>query len=236
VTSDVPSKKYFLLDASVVVAYYLPKVSSQKAHERMHEIVSAMRVRGRQKKPFVLFVPNFCVAEIFNTFRRCRYGKWNKKVKDIGGMISKKDFNRVYNRFQQDIRNGKLFYHYELSRYHLLNTALISPIDHHYAYQRNRTDNRRNPRPMSTFDLLIIAMGIELVRLHGKESVCILTTDSRIVNISRRAEQIKTTTAEKLDLTKAARLVGRNCFSRSLYPKAFNLSKGKEKDFNKLLT
>lgn len=235
--NDVPRRKYFLLDSSVVVGYYLVQASSEKVHKRMQRIVSKMRVKGRKEKPFILFVPNFCVAEVFNTFRKYRYGKWNKKVIESGGVISKAEFHRVYNRFQQDIRNAKLFYHYELSRYHLLYTALISPIDHYYAYQRKRNgkgkrNKKRNPSPMSTFDLLIVAMGMELARLHGRDAICILTTDSRIVNILGRAEHIPKSTIQKLDLVKAARLVGRNSFSRSLYPKVFNLSRGREKDFN----
>lgn len=87
---------------------------------------------------------------------------------------------------------------------------------------------------MQTFDLLIIAMGIELVRLHGRDSVYILTADSRMVNILRRTENISKATVRTLDLDKAARLAGLSRFRPALFPKAFNLSKGTETGFQQL--
>jgi hypothetical protein len=231
--NEMLERRYFLLDASVVVGHYLPRASTERVNGRINRIVSAARRKGQRKGELLLFVPNFCVAEVFNTFRKYRYGRWNRKVRDSGGVIGKKEFDRIYGRFQQDIRKGRVFYHYELSRYHLLNTALISPIDHHYAYQRNI--KKKKPCPMSTLDLLIAAMGIELVRLHGRCCVRVLTTDSRIANILGRAERIRGSTVERLDLHKATRLVGLSVFSASIFPQVFDLSKGTEADFRKLL-
>ena len=222
--------KYLLLDANVVSAYYLPQSSTVKIHKRITDLLNCNKVKGRQKRPFVFFVPNFCIAEVFNIFRKYRYGKWNSKVKN-NGAITKRFFNKIYKRFQSDIHNGRLFYHFELSRYHLLNTAFISPIDHHYAYGKSTYKQR----PMSTFDLLIIAMGIELVRLHGKNEVKIITDDNRIFNIIERAKKIKTQTAKDIGLYEAGNLVGRK-FSRSIYPDIIHIGKIKEKEFQELLT
>jgi hypothetical protein len=168
-----------------------------------------------------------------NVLRKYRFGKWNKKVSK-NGMISKRQFESIYKKFQNDIHNGKLFYHLELSRYHLLNTAFISPIDHHYAFARSSGKKKKNPSPMSTFDLLIIAMGIELVRLHGKGCVKIVTTDNRISQMVERAKKIKNSTAKELGLYDAGKLVGRN-FSKSIYPEVVHLSKATEKTFNELI-
>lgn len=227
-------KKYLLLDANVVAAYYLPRSSHQRISLRMKELVSRLRKRGRAPKPFVLFLPNFCIVEVFNIMRKYRFGKWNKKVKSSGGIISKREYHRIYRQFQKDIHNGKLFYHYELSRYHLLNTALIGPIDNYYAYQRQRGKKKANPSPMSTFDSLIIGIGIELVRLHGRENVLLLTDDDRIYQMLQRASAIPKTTARKLGLYEAASLIGKQ-FARSLYPKALHLRKASNKEYAQAL-
>ncbi len=223
-------RAYLIFDANVIAAYYLPHSSTPKINNRVARIISLNKVKGRKQKPFIFFIPNFCVAEIFNVLRKYRFGKWNKKV-IRNGTISKKKFENVYSKFQKDIHNGKLFYHLELSRYHLLNTAFISPIDHHYAYGRTSGRQKKNPSPMSTFDLLIIAMGIELVRLHGNGCVKIVTTDNRIYQMLDRAKKIKNTTAKELGLFEAGKLVGRN-FSRSIYPDVIHLGKITMKEFD----
>jgi hypothetical protein len=223
-------KKYLLLDANVVAGYYLPRSSNSLIHERMTQLVNMLKKRGRTPKPFVLFLPNFCIVEVFNIFRKYRFGKWNRKVISNGGTITKQEYDRVYRQFQKDIHNGKLFYHYELSRYHLLNTALIGPIDNYYAYQRQRGKKKANPSPMSTFDSLIIGIGIELVRLHGQENVLLLTDDDRIYQMLQRASTIPKKTARKLGLYEAASLIGKQ-FARSLYPKALHLRKASQREY-----
>lgn len=226
-------RTYLLFDANVIAAYYLPHTSLPKISTRVTKIISQNKVKGRKQKPYIFFIPNFCVAEIFNVLRKYRFGKWNKKVIN-NGTISKKQFDAVYSKFQKDIHNGKLFYHLELSRYHLLNTAFISPIDHHYAYGRISGKKKKNPSPMSTFDLLIIAMGIELVRLHGNGRIKIVTTDNRIFQMIERAKKIKNNTAMELGLFEAGKLVGRS-FSRTIYPDVIHLGKITENKFNQLI-
>lgn len=222
-----------LLDANVIAGYYLPQATTPRIHQRMHELCKAMRTVGRAEKPFVLFVPNFCVAEVFNVFRKYRFGKWNPKVKKTGGAISKEKYEKIYSQFQRDIHKGRLFYHYELSRYHLLNTALISPIDQHYAYERQRGREKPNPSPMSTLDLLIVGIGIELVRLHGNDSVFMLTDDDRIWQIVKRAGAMRENTVKRLGLNSASNLVGRR-FSPKLFPKVVHLRKTSQAEFKEL--
>lgn len=71
-----------------------------------------------------------------------------------------------------------------------------------------------------------------LVRLYGY----ILTVDSRIVTILYRTGRMKIKTVKKLDLDKNACFIGSNRFGLMVFPKAFNLANGKEKDFDKLLS
>ena len=221
-----------LLDANVVAAHYLSKASTPKIALRMEKILAASRTRGKAGNSLILYVPNFCVAEVFNVFRKYRFGKWSRKVLS-NGPIPQREYQHIYAKFQKDIHNGRLFYHYELSRYHLLNTALVSPIDHHYAYERQGKE-KKNPSPMSTFDLLIIGIAIELVRLHGKENVVLVTADNRIRQIMRRAATIPESVVKELGLHQAARLVGTR-FSNSLYPQVLHLGHASTAEFERLL-
>jgi len=80
---------------------------------------------------------------------------------------------------------------------------------------------------MRTFDHLILAMGIHLVRIHERDSVVILTGDNRIADIARRSQTIPAASAKKLGLTVTARWLGLT-WTPDIYPKVLNLGKSKK--------
>jgi hypothetical protein len=63
----------------------------------------------------------------------------------------------------------------ELQRYHILNVDYIVPFEHQLL--TNQDDY------LSTFDIIILAMGIELVRIVGEKDFFIITCDKRIHSI-----------------------------------------------------
>ena len=65
---------YLLLDANIVLGYYLPKsLDFVKARERIQVIVES--VRTKQSSHF-LYVPNFCIAEIFSNLAKYSFGRY----------------------------------------------------------------------------------------------------------------------------------------------------------------
>ncbi len=210
-------RKFVLLDTNVVAAYYLPRcMRSKKANERIKNIFDAKR---SDKADIFLYLPNFCVAEVFSVFMKHSFGHWNKKhVKD--GTIDTRVYNSLVNQFEKDIHNGKFIYHYELSRYHVLAINLVAPVDHYFRINRGK---RRQVTPMGTFDHLIIAMGIHLAKVHGSENVAIVSADDRLTNILKKCRsEIPAPTVKKLKLDKCEKLTGHK-FEPSTFPIGLNL-------------
>jgi hypothetical protein len=135
---------YYLLDASVLVHLYVPD------EQIIPQIDHLLEQRGLQKA--FLYVPNFCVAETFNSIARKHYRE---------GALSEATYRKCKEAFAHDIHNGQLFYHHELNRYHILNADYIIPFEHLFPSERADGTERR----LSTFDVLIIAMGMELTRI-----------------------------------------------------------------------
>jgi len=82
------------------------------------------------------------------------------------------------------IHNGLLFYHYELNRYHVLNTDYIMPFEHLFETCRPKGCKKGEQWSLSTLDLLIIGMGMELTRMTGGDTY-IVTCDRRIDKVAR---------------------------------------------------
>lgn len=220
---------FLLLDANVAAGYYLPRsLKSKLARQRIQVILDS--VRSGETEHF-LYIPNFCIAEVFGVFMKHAFGSWNKHVKDHG-TLDKRVYNSLVKQFQKDIHNAKFLYHYELSRYHILGINLVAPIDHYYQFSRNRQPkkkatkkkkNGKNVAPMSTFDHLIISMGIHLAHIHGPENVAILSTDDRLTSILGRCKKaIPVKTIKKLKLDIAEEVTGKP-FSPTIFPKHVNL-------------
>jgi len=215
---------YVLLDANVTAGYYLPRsLRSKHARERIETIFNSVR---SNKSELFFYLPNFCVAEVFSVFMKHSFGSWNKHVKKT---IDTRNYNKIVKQFQDDIHNGKLIYHYELSRYHVLGINLVAPIDHYFQLSRSKKKSKTgnlvkpNVSPMGTFDHLIISMGILLAHIHGKDNVVILSTDDRLTNIlSKCKSEIPRETISKLKLNKAKSITGRS-FSTNIFPKHLNI-------------
>jgi len=221
---------YFLLDSNVVAGYYLPKsLNSKKARKRIELILNFIR---EDKKDNFLYIPNFCVAEVFSVFMKYTYSAWNRHVK-TKGTIDARIYNSLVNQFQSDIHNGKFFYHLELTRYHVLGINLVAPIDHYYQISR-KTDKKKRIVPMGTFDHLIISMGINLAHIHGPDNVCIISADDRLTNILDKCKSgISKQTIKKLKLQIAEEVTGKP-FGPKLFPHHLNLKTATTTDLNKI--
>jgi predicted nucleic acid-binding protein len=156
----VPSRIAYLFDASAIVPFYRhnPELEPKVNHlVNQHEM-------GRA----TLFMPNFCIAEVFNTFAKLNFRSQE---------IKKEEYDQMKNKFRSDIRRGRMFYEYPLHIYHIYNVDFISPFEHQLFIGKNKNEF------LSTLDILIIGMGIELVNLYGNDNFRIITCDKRLAKI-----------------------------------------------------
>jgi len=218
---------YFLIDTNVAAGYYLPRsLNSIKARNSIRLILNYIRTYPGEH---FIYIPNFCVAETFSVFMKHSFGQWNRHVQSKG-TIDTRVYKKITAQFQKDIHNGTFMYHYELSRYHILGVNLVAPIDHYYKISRGR----KNVSPMGTFDHLIISMGIHLAHIHGRDNVCLLSCDDRLIDILKKCKtHIPRSVVEKLQLDKAHELTGR-MFGPKLFPKHLNLKKATKQEYERV--
>ena len=218
---------YFLIDANVAAGYYLPRsLNSKKAKESIQLILNYARANPSE---YFVYIPNFCIAETFSVFMKHSYGHWNKHVSKKG-TIDTRVYKSICNQFRKDIHNGHFMYHYELSRYHVLSINLVAPIDHYYKLSKGK----KNVMPMGTFDHLIISMGIHLAHIHGRENICILSCDDRLINILQKCKtHIPRSVVKSLNLTSAHELTGR-MFGPKLFPMHLNLKTATKAQYLKI--
>jgi len=146
-----------------------------------------------------LFMPNFCIAEVFNTLGRMRYRE--------GIIRNEQEYDIVKNAFRHHIRRGALISEYPLHIYHIYNADYIVPFEHQWDI------GEKQDWRLSTFDILIMGMGIELVKHFGDENVRIITCDRRIAMLCAKfREKISDTIREKYGIPKAV-----------IYPQAIDL-------------
>ncbi|HJV21836.1 MAG TPA: hypothetical protein VJ570_04015 [Holophagaceae bacterium] len=176
-----------------------------------------------------LLVANFCIAEVFSVFEKYRWGaKWNPHVKRSNFKLSQTDFESARRNFRAAIHNGSKIVQVELNRYHVLCVDLISTINH--AYQINRPPkSARRVVPASTYDMLLLAMGIWLTHVHGRENLTIVTGDNRITDVVGRARSIKLNKEIRSHLTSIADSLGLT-YSPDLYPFVLNLKSCTQKE------
>lgn len=219
---------YLLLDANIAAAYYLPRsIDSKKARSRIENLLNSIRSGGTKH---FLYIPNFCVAEVFSVFAKHAFGRLNPHVKNKG-TIDKRVYASLCKQFARDIHNGRFFYHYELSRYHILGIDLVAPIDHYYKISKGF---EKRHIPAGTFDHLIISMGIHLAHIHGSNEVCIVSTDDRLIKILEKCRSsIPSKTIKKLKLDIAEEFTGKP-FSPSTFPKGINLKTARKEDLKNL--
>jgi hypothetical protein len=221
---------WLLWDASAVLSYYLPELApSPKATARTRIILDAVR---NHRLVAHCYIPNLVVAESFAALDRACYSKWDSQInRQFGGQGRTLDARRrrtIRKRVRRDIHNGRLFYQYDLTRYHILALDLIAPIDKHRKFYRTR-----NVRSMGASDLLIGAMGIHLAKIHGRERLRLLTTDRRMRAIFDQApQQLAANTARYLGLPVAAEVLGFGEWAPDLYPRVLDLARCSDSDLN----
>lgn len=161
------SRVYYLFDASALHHLYVP---DERLTEQLDHFIE-QRGLGRA----FLFVPNFCVAEVFNSLARKHYRQQE---------LTSEQYRLCKEEFRRDIHNGLLFYHYELNRYHVLNTDYIVPFEHLFETHRPKGIKKGEEWRLSTLDLLIIGMGMELSRMTGGGAY-VVTCDRRIDKVGK---------------------------------------------------
>ena len=152
---------YYLLDASALVLRY-DRIAG------VSDIIDELYIQQLKGEAF-FYIPNFCITETFNTFAKFYFRE--KK-------ITRTEYNKYLRKFREHIRFRKSIYPYALNRYHNYIADEILPIEH------KTKPLKGNKSHLSTFDILIIAMGIELKNIHIKDNVYIITRDERLANVS----------------------------------------------------
>jgi len=152
--------KYYLIDASAFV-YSIENLGKLKVDYFKEKALGEA----------FLYIPQFCVTEVLNTFARCFFSE--KK-------ISPNVYNKWRGEFIKAIHNRNLLYVYDLHRYHNINTDKIYKIEH-------QTPLRGKEKYLSSFDILIIGMAIEMKKIHiGNNEVILLTRDGRLNRIAKK--------------------------------------------------
>ena len=148
---------YYLIDTSAFV--YAIEHLNQTRRDFFAEKAAGMAF---------LYMPQFCVTEVFNTYARLFYRE---------NRILGPEYNKWRSQFIRAIHNRRIIYCYDLHRYHNLNAHGVYKVEH-----RHPLPNAQSP--LSGFDILVIAMGMELMRIHEPNEVSILTRDGRLHCIS----------------------------------------------------
>jgi len=154
--------KTYLFDASAAVELYLP------GDRRVKNAVSFICDQKTKFHEAMIYIPSFCIAEVFNTFA----WKHFRPSKD-DELLTKADYDECLKNFRDDVHWGRTFYPYELHRYHIVAADRIIPFEHHFALK----DDYKH---LSTFDILIIAMACELAYTGIREETYLVTCDKRM--------------------------------------------------------
>lgn len=121
------------------------------------------------------YFPNFCVVEVFNALARLRHRE-NK--------IDDKSYNSYVAAFKGEIRSRKTLYCYNLHRYHNYNADQIYQAEHTLQPLVPSQSVPKGKCSLSGLDILVIAMGIELKRIHPKDKVFVVTNDERLAMVA----------------------------------------------------
>jgi len=207
-----------LLDANVTAAYYLAAChQSSRMKARISNLFDSVR---SGKADIFLYLPNFCVAEVFSVFMKYRFGRWNRRVVKHTRLLKHTVYKKLVEQFESDIKNGRFIYHYELSRYHVLGINLVAPINHYFQIKRKQNVLP----PAGTFDDLIISMGIHLARIHGHDRVAVVTADRRLSDVLTKCQSsIPASTLKKLRMDFAETRTGIQ-FQPDIFPECVNLA------------
>jgi hypothetical protein len=120
-----------------------------------------------------LYVPNFCIAEAMCAFaKKC----WQEKLYGTGSG-ARNAFNEFRDALLEHVVSSKILYSFELSRRHLILA--------HNVYERAATisSSLRSGKPLSTLDVLMISMGLDLMNVHGKDNLYLVTAERPIYDV-----------------------------------------------------
>jgi hypothetical protein len=155
----------YLFDASAAVEMYIPR------DEQSGKAVTYILEQKITYYQAALFIPNICIAEVFNTLARKYF-----KPRDQKEAIDKESYEKHLRHFREHVHWGKTLYPYDLNRYHIIAADKIIPVEHDIA-SRDARDH------LSTFDILVIAMACELAYLGQREDTFLVTCDHRIKQV-----------------------------------------------------
>jgi len=172
----------YLFDASAAVELYVPPNSKNAKVGKVARFI--VDQKGTHKQA-VLYIPNFCVVEVFNALAR-------RHFKD--GALDGAQYESALKSFRDDIHWGRTLYAYDLNRYHVIGADEIIPIEHHVASEHERDH-------LSTFDILIIVMACELAYIGRAEDTFLVTCDKRIQKV---VDQFKGTELKRREEWKVA--------------------------------
>ncbi len=173
----------YIFDASGLVSYLTNRPS------RTRQILDYLIEQRKVHHQATLFVPNFCVAEVFNALAKFRFDLTVEAEK----RLNEAQYRDCLKRFRKLIHWGEVFYPYDLNRYHILAADDIIPAEQ----QLPRRPKRNSPAiydRLSTLDILVIAMGMELAYLFEEENVTLITGDERMKFV---ADDLKNTRREQ---------------------------------------
>lgn len=223
--NNILNRKYLLLDTSVIVAYYLPESSTKTTVDRIKAIIDAVK---NKELDCILLIPNICIPEVTSTFSKYAFSRWNPKVKkNLPKGLSANKFKQIKTKFHYHLHNGILLNQYELNRYHILYSDMVSAIDHYYQVQKAVRS------PMGSIDHLIISMGIYLQKLLGKNNFAILTDEDRMHQITekRAGRLLPESTIKKLQLSSQQKYLNIK-INNDLFPRVINIRKYKITDLD----
>lgn len=216
------TRHHILVDACVAAAYFAP------ATTRSPKLVSraATLFRGSSTSfEHRLLIPTFCIAETFSVLEKYRWGaSWNPHLAS-GLRLTPRKFAAARGALRIALHNGAQLLQVDLNRYHILAVDLIAPVNHAYKIQRNRT-KKKNVNPASTYDMLIVAMGIWLQHQIGSDAFTIVTGERRLTHVVARAKSLKLAKPIRTHLTTVAQDLGLS-YSPTLYPTVINLTAAK---------
>lgn len=189
----------YLFDTSVATRVFLPSklfAKQYKGEERaelVKEKIKKYVFPQWVKKQADLFLPNFIIAETLFLFAQAtmrnqsipfekRIQKYSELKSSFIGWVKYQPVVKSLREASQVNR----FFNYELNRHHILNLDKIMEFD-------NQTepfiDKEGKQLALSTIDLLLVSVGVELRRLFGDESVYILTLDKRLQTVCMKWQE-----------------------------------------------
>ncbi len=155
----------YLFDASAAVDIYVPR------NKRVGTAIQFIQTQKRVRKA-KLFIPSFCIAEVFNTFAKRRFRA--ERQQDV---LDEASYKQHLSNFRDQIHWGRTLYTYDLNRYHIIAADKIIPVEHQLATSRGGDY-------LSTFDILVIAMACELAYTREFEETFLVTCDRRMKDVT----------------------------------------------------